>query len=350
MFTFIGNPCANTDNGIYYPGFKQNGTVFSCLHYCRFTEPTSNLIFFGKINSVFQDKETDRAMAEVAVFQYVPVERRLIESDTYHELYLVLGDTMEIPISSIAATEVSIVHVPSNVINIESYIDQNIGKAEYSDGDESDGDSDDKDFIVRGDVFGFYKFCINTMTDKIDVAPPPKFVDAYLSFENASRSINHEFVELIFQEFIEPFMDCIPKNQFTNTNMFKKMLGNECTFQDSVPSTVFFNGVGVPCNKDETESMVGFVFLLQKMLSSPTMPSVLDLYKFVCLSQNPAGGPSRKRARVEEEEEEEEQEEEEEEEDEEEEEQEEAEELWDSAVSDTDSESSNISLYSDSSQ
>lgn len=301
MTEFLCAPFSEDEQTVSYHGFKKSGQVFSCLHYCRFTEPKSKTPFFGKIHSVWYDKAEHEKMAEVAVFQFVPEERRCVQSDIYNELYSVHGDTMDIPLSCISPVEVSILHVPHTIrdTSILSYVDSNIGKDEYTDEESSDNgeeedDDDMGDFIVNGDVFGWYRDCIDAKTDKIQPAPPPQFCDKFLSFETErDNKLGHEFVTYLRDEFVEPMMKdalFVPNYAHHAPHLFNALLKGE--WKLSTEDTVLFsNGadndnvvVSVVCTK--FEKLCGFVHLLKTMLGCDPLPPLVELYTFCVGAQS----------------------------------------------------------------
>jgi hypothetical protein len=307
MSTFIGPVIEENNHGVHYHGFKVRGQVFSCLHYCTFTEPVSKKKFFGKIQSVFQDKHTHENMLEVSVFQYVPDCKKRVESDLYNELYMVVGNTMEIPISCVAPAEVSVLHVPHMITseNILSYVDVNIGKAEYTDDEESDMEDDDMDFIVNGDVFGWYQECIDAKTDIVKYAPPPKFVDKYMAFETVPQNerLEHEFTNYLFEEFLKPMMDCITVSEHvTRLEIFKCLLEERFYFEDlnTHPDKITFQcrmvSACVTCHKLRTQRLAAFIHLLKVMLQGTVIPAMVELYTFVCAGAGQSVPPTRKRS------------------------------------------------------
>ncbi len=303
MTNFLCAPFAEDEQTVSYHGFKKGGQVFSCLHYCRFVEPKSKTPFFGKIHSVFYNKDQREKMAEVSVFQFVPEEQRRVQSDFYNELYAVMGDTMEIPLSCISPAEVSILHVPHTVNDdsLLSYVEVNIGKNEYTDDEASDGGEDDdmEDFIVNGDVFGWYRDCIDAKTDKIEPSPPPKFVDKYLSFETErDDKLSHEFVTYLREQFVEPMMKDAFRvcdelfDELFVPSLFQKLLMGDYTLREGKLRFADANKITyIACDNAKTEKLTAFLHLLKVMLSGDVLPPVVELYKF-CVGAQPE---SRKR-------------------------------------------------------
>jgi len=285
--TFLGEPYAYSEDSIYYHGFKKGGVVFSALHYIVFNHKEQQ--FFGKIQSVFQDNTLDMKRAEVSVFQFVPDDGTDRGNENYHELWSVVGDTIEISLSSIEAKEVAIVHVPPTIKDedIMEYVDENIGKVEHSEEEESDYDSDDdmSDFIVKGEVFGFYQYSVD-QNDKIHYAPPPKFSDKCLSFEtmDPEDKLSHEFVEYLKYKYIAPKLGCFTdKTTFTDEDIIQRLLiGEYAVHDDRFYFAIAPQEIEMDCDIDKTKALVAFVFLLKTMLMQPEPPSLIDLYTF-CL-------------------------------------------------------------------
>jgi len=286
--TFLGEPCAFSEDAIYYHGFKKAGQVFSVLHYIIFNHKGQQ--FFGKLQSVFQDKTLDMKRAEVAVFQFVPDDGTDRGNEDYHEVWAVLKDTMEISLSVIEPKEVTIVHVPPTIADskILEYVDTNIGKIEHEEGEDSDYDSEDdmSDFIVKGEVFGFYQYGVD-QNDKLHYAPPPKFSDKYLSFETTedSEKLGHEFVEYLKYNYISPKLVCFKdKTPFTDEEIIQKLLLQEYAIlrKKFYFSVANHQEVQMDCDLDKARALVAFVFLLKTMLTKEKVPSSNDMYNF-CL-------------------------------------------------------------------
>lgn len=286
--TFLGEPCAFSEDATYYHGFKKGGTVFSALHYVVFNHKGQQ--FFGKIQSIFKDVQEDKKMAEVSVFQFPAEDGADRGNGDYHEVWAVLHDTMEIPISAIEAKEVTLVHVPPNISDdkILEYVDENIGKVEHEEGEDSDYDSDDdmSDFIVKGEVFGFYQYGID-QNDKLHYAPTPKFSDKYLSFESIDDDdkLQHEFVEHLKYRYIAPKLECFKNKSihFTDEELIQKLLFQQYTVNnDKFYFVVDDHPVQMDCDINKAKTLTAFVFLLKTMLTKEKVPSVIDMYNF-CL-------------------------------------------------------------------
>jgi len=290
MTTFIGQSYAENDDGEFYHGFKKNGVVFSALHYCMFTEEKSNQKYFGKIHSVFLDKDSGKKMVEITVFQYTPLDQKRTDSDTYNELWMVLENNIEIPISSIEAQEISILHIPATVTDshLLSYVEKNIGKPEHQEYEDSDDESTDSmdDFIVNGDIYGFYQYAVDNANDKIEYAPPPQFYDKFLSFETTDieERIKHEFVKHLQDQYIQPKMNCF-EEQFILTD--QEIIHTLMNQQYLIKNEKFYvegesGQVHLQCDLEPTKRLTAFVFLLKTMLTKEEVPNVIDMYNF-CL-------------------------------------------------------------------
>ena len=288
--SFVCAPFAENSDGIYYHGFKVQGKVFSALNYCAFKEEQSGELFFGKIQSIFHDKKTNLPMAEVSVFQYVPETQKRTNSSEYNELWAVMNETIEIPLSSIESKEVSLVHVPATVTDVDllTYVDDNIGKTEHEEDDSDDEDSDDdmSDFIVKGEVFGFYQYAVDD-DDTVHYAPPPKFADKFMSFETTDddAKMTHEFVEHVKNRYIAPKLVCMTNREpFENDDEIIQLLLTQqyVTHDDSFFFMKDQQEVRVECDLAKTQRLSAFVFLLKTMLTQVPLPAVSDMYSF-CL-------------------------------------------------------------------
>lgn len=185
-------PVSETEDALYYHGFKLDNIVFSCLHYIQFRK--HGQIWWGKIHSIWMTKNDRKEMIEVQPFRNVPDNQRRTDYEEYDELYSVIGKTIDIAASSVLPYECRLVWVPPHITDddIIAYVEENIGKAEYDDDTRAVTDSDDNDdfddmgdFIVQGDRWGFYQYAINedsTLTAGcIDYSPSPQFVDLAMS-------------------------------------------------------------------------------------------------------------------------------------------------------------------------
>ena len=85
--TLLGDSFTETEEAVFYHGFKKKGVIFSALNYVLFREEHSQELFFGKIQSIFLDKETSTQKAEVTVFQFVAQDQKRTDSDIYNELW-----------------------------------------------------------------------------------------------------------------------------------------------------------------------------------------------------------------------------------------------------------------------
>ena len=290
--SFVCAPFAENDDGIYYHGFKVQGKVFSALNYCAFKESTSGETFFGKIQSIFHDKKTNLPMAEVSVFQFTPSDQKRTDSVEYNELWAVMNQTMEIPLSSIQNKEVALCHVPPEVNDKDliDYVHKNIGKKEHDeakDSDDEEEEDDMEDFIVNGDIMGFYQYGV-TDDDELCYAPPPQFADKYLSFQTSDveDKIEHEFSYYIAYEFILPQ---IKKHIIHNEPALNPEMVLDCfyTQQYAITDNKFYIEIAegqlqVNCDIDDARKMTAFVFLLKTMLTNEEVPKLTDMYDF-CL-------------------------------------------------------------------
>ena len=285
---FVGDAWIANDDAIFYHGFKIAGEIFSVLHYIKFHHKSRD--FFGKLQSVFYDKKDDIKKAEVVVFQFVRDDCDFDRgNDDYHEVWVVENETMEIPLSSISPTEITLVHVPANVKDddVLTYVDNNIGIVEHDEGADSDSDSDPdndmSDFIVKGEVFGFYQYSID-QNDELHYAVPPRFSDKFLSFETSDDRMRHEFVDYLKEKYIFPKLDCFyEKTPFSDDEMVQMVFN-----QDYVNTETDFcfkakNGpIIMDCDLEKTKKLVSFIFLLKVMLTQQDIPLVRDIYNF-CL-------------------------------------------------------------------
>jgi len=205
----------------------------------------------------------------------------------------VMNQTMEIPLSSIEPKEVALCHVPPEVKdnNLIDYVHTNIGKKEHDEAKDSDNEEeadDMEDFIVNGDIMGFYQYGV-TENDELCYAPPPKFADKYLSFQTSEveDKIEHEFSYYIAYEFILPQ---IKKYIIHNEPALIPEMVLDCFYTQkyAIADNNFYieiaegQGQEVNCNIDDARKMTAFVFLLKTMLTKEEVPKLTDMYNF-CL-------------------------------------------------------------------
>lgn len=214
-------PVSETDDAFYYHGFKLDNIVFSCLHYIQFR--MHGQIWWGKIHSIWVTKAGKKKMVEVQPFRNVPSDQRRTDYEEYDELYSVVGETMDIPASSVLPYECRLVWVPPHVADDQliTYVEENIGKPEYDDdkrnakggsSDEDDNDYEDElgNFIVEGDRWGFYQYATTTKNNvnSVEYSPSPQFIDLAMSTpkDTVARDDWHssELCTYIFTHFIKP--------------------------------------------------------------------------------------------------------------------------------------------------
>lgn len=205
---FLGH-AAHTENGCtYYHAFNVGGTVFGPLCYCRFVYAGVN--YFGKIHSCWEDTQ-QVAWAEVQPFRYRKNGRTFPQDEVaaYREVVAVVGECMEIPISTILSESALVCWVPHTIDGDQlfDYVESNVGKPEHALDDESDSDSDeDDDFIVDGEVFGWYQFAVSGESAAIRPAPPPVFIDLWMAFEQGEGEVawyNAPFSRYVFDKFLK---------------------------------------------------------------------------------------------------------------------------------------------------
>jgi len=283
MTSFVCESWAEDSAAIYYHGFKTKGKVFSALNYCIFRESKTGELFFGKIQSIFLEKSTDTPMAEVSVFQYTPDDQKRTEIEEYNELWAVLDDTMEIPLSSIQSKEVALCYVPPTITDnhLLDYVHKNIGKKEHDEAIDSDDEeeADDlADFIVNGDVMGFYQYGV-TADDVVHYAPPPQFADKYLSFQTTTENkLEHEFAYYITNNYILPQI-----KQFASASNPARMLDAIFTQTYHIANNAFFlEDTQIECDIEHVKRIAAFVLLLKTMLVADETPKLTDMYNF-CL-------------------------------------------------------------------
>ena len=105
-FSFLGAVAHENELGAFYHGFNINGRVFSALRCCRFKDPVSKEIFFGRIHACYKEKQSNSNMMELQVFLPVPEDQKRCTLVEYTELYGVLNETMDIPIECILDEDV----------------------------------------------------------------------------------------------------------------------------------------------------------------------------------------------------------------------------------------------------
>ena len=205
---------SETDEALYYHGFKLDNIVFACLHYIQFRK--HGQIWWGKIHSIWVTKSDNRKMIEVQPFRNVPDTQRRTHYDEYDELYCVVGETMDIPAASVLPYECRLAWVPPYVTDgdLISYVEENIGKAEYKDDTRAvvdvpvEEDDEIGDFIVQGDRWGFYQYAVNKKNNTVDYSPSPQFTDLAMSIKKTRVEGDDwhtsELCTYIFTHFIKP--------------------------------------------------------------------------------------------------------------------------------------------------
>lgn len=208
---------SETDDALYYHGFKLDNIVFACLHYIQFRK--HGQIWWGKIHSIWVNKSNRKKMIEVQPFRNVPDDQRRTNYDEYDELYAVVGETIYIPAASVLPYECRLAWVPPHVADDDliAYVEENIGKPEYKDDtrtvaadndDEEEGDDDMGDFIVHGDRWGFYQYAVNNRNDSVNYSPSPQFTDLAMSTTKTQVEEDDwhtsELCTYVFDNFIKP--------------------------------------------------------------------------------------------------------------------------------------------------
>lgn len=252
-------PVSETDEALYYHGFKLDNIVFACLHYIQFRK--HGQIWWGKIHSIWVTKGDKKKMIEVQPFRNVPDEQRRTHYDEYDELYAVVGETIDVPAASVLPYECRLAWVPPHVADDDliGYVEENIGKPEYKDDTRTlvqplDDEEEDGvgDFIVHGDRWGFYQYAVNNKTDTVDYSPSPQFTDLAMSITKArveeddwhtselctyifnnfvkpANELMHTYDDCLTEERIKGFMDGIRgellKEQRDLTKMYEMCLG-----------------------------------------------------------------------------------------------------------------------------
>lgn len=285
--SLIGESFAETDEAIFYHGFKIGGQIFSALNYIVFNHEKRQ--FFGKIQSIFFDKILEMNRAEITIFQFPCKEGIDRGNEEYSEIWMVQDNTMEISLSAIESTEVSIVHVPPSISDDQllEYVSENIGKYEHSEERDSDEESDDEmsDFIIKGEIFGFYQYSVDA-NEKLHYAPPPIFADKFMSFQTTEMAerLTHEFVEHIKYDYIVSKLDCFKdKTGITTESLFEKLLMQQYTIKNNKFYLKSGNSeTRLECDIEKTKNLTAFVFLLKTMLTQDEAPCLSDMYNF-CL-------------------------------------------------------------------
>ena len=123
---------------------------------------------------------------------------------------------MEIRLSQIIDKSVQICHVPPEIAdkNLLDYVHKNIG---LQDGSDSDSE-DDEDFIIDGDLMGFFQYGRRAADDSIYYAPNSNFINMYLSFEtdHGPDLLAHPFVIMLQDKYLSEETD--------KSNAFKTIL------------------------------------------------------------------------------------------------------------------------------
>jgi len=186
--------------------------VFGPLCYCRFAYAGVN--YFGKIHSCWEDTQKHVAMAEVQPFRYRKNGHTFPQDElaTYREVVSVVGECMEIPISSILSDSALVCWVPHTIIRgdgdrLFDYVESSIGKPEHLLADDGDSDADDDDdFIVDGEIFGWYQFAVSGDSTAVRLAPPPQFIDMWMTYEPPPPGeawYEQQFPRYVFNEFFK---------------------------------------------------------------------------------------------------------------------------------------------------
>lgn len=198
-------------------------------------------------------------MLEVQPFRNVPDDQRRTDYEEYDELYSVVGQTIDIPASSVLPYECRLVWVPPHVSdqNLIAYVEENIGKPEYEDdtraaiiadgehggnGDSNDGDDDIRNFIVQGDRWGFYQYAVNDKSSDVDYSPSPQFIDLAMSIDTDKVRqedwYTSELCSYVFKNFIKP--------KFPAINTYE-----DCSHESVVKT--FMDGIREELMKDERD-------------------------------------------------------------------------------------------------
>lgn len=295
---FIGDACHEDDNATYFHGFKKQDVTFGALSYCLFKK--EGMEFFAKIHSCWWDKAEGVGMAEIQPFQYVPDSDKRTDSDHYHELFATIGDTMEIRIKDIIPKEVHLVWVPPDVPDdkLIDYTEKNVGKKEYKHSllaYDSEDDEDDDDFIVLGEVWGFYQYCVyadSSKGEQVFFSPSPQFMDRYMTFEStlANGSKNwweDEFIEHILHSYLVPkFNQCFPGlTQLDAMQLFTCIYNHDYIMPKTSSNIVFkiMNETYGPykCDRDLVSKIDAFILLFSTLIKTDKA-TVIDIYNF-CL-------------------------------------------------------------------
>lgn len=210
-------PVSESDEALYYHGFKLDNIVFACLHYIQFRK--HGQIWWGKIHSIWVTKSDNKSMVEVQPFRNVPDDQRRTDYEEYDELYAVVGDTIDIPAASVLPYECRLAWVPPHVADDDliNYVEDNIGKAEYEEDTRTsvvtEETEDIGDFIVHGDRWGFYQYAVNNKDDTVNYSPSPQFTDLAMSISKSQVSeddwYSSQLCTYVFKNFIKPTYEAI---------------------------------------------------------------------------------------------------------------------------------------------
>ena len=204
---FPSKPCKVTKEATYHNFFLLDGRAVGPTKYVKFLYPNTDLLYVGKIWSVFQDHENDnQATAEIQLFPYATKNE---ENQQFNEC-LGSSETMEIPISNIVQ-EITMIHVPPTVAHkdAEAYVSEHMFDEEYED------DMDTENAFARHEEeditdVGFYQFDADSPNENggFQYALPPQLTDLYFSWssEVPVPFYQHDFFGVLQEQYLVPVM------------------------------------------------------------------------------------------------------------------------------------------------
>lgn len=207
-----------TNEATYYDYFLLDGKALGATRYIRFLYDNTDLVFIGKILTVFVDHENNNEpTAEIQLFPYAPKNEQTLtkmnEENHIRHCYS-SQSSMEISLNAILSS-FQMIYIPPSITqeNILKYIEDNRFVDEHSD-NESGFDLFDDD---QEECIGYFMYdCDTKNTDGIDShiyarALPPALLDEYFSFKSQQPIpwYNHGFVHYLKRHYFDKILDCI---------------------------------------------------------------------------------------------------------------------------------------------
>lgn len=224
-----------TPQATYYNLFTLNGSPLGATRYVRFLFPNTDLLYVGKIQSVFVDHDNDnQPTAEIQTFPYAQntaVQRpEVAVTSDITECYTSML-TMEIPLEQIVSP-CRMVYVPPSVLedNVLSYVVTHRNDGEHLDlvaddddkqcgqvscNNESTDEEDDRDDDLW---LGYFRYTADEVApvghdtcSGLNWALPPEIMDHYLSWTSVQPTpwFAHDFMRYLNYKYLEPIIQSI---------------------------------------------------------------------------------------------------------------------------------------------